>query len=109
MNIFKAQSKNYEKNIRKSFQKQSFLNLLGAILVKVSPGKIEIEVLKNEQLYQQDGFIHAGVTSTIADVSMGYAALSLAPDNSKVLTTEFKINLLSPAIGEKNCCPSRSC
>ena len=101
MKKFEAQSVNFDRNVRESFEKQTFLNLLGAKLIKVSPGEIEIEVLNNEKLYQQDGYFHAGVTSTIADVSMGYAALSLATDNSKVLTTEFKINLLNPAIGDK--------
>ena len=101
MEIFKAQSVNFDKNVRESFEKQTFLKLLGAKLIKITPGEVEIEILNNKKLYQQDGYFHAGVTSTIADVSMGYAALSLATDNSKVLTTEFKINLLNPAIGDK--------
>ena len=101
MKKFEAQSVNFDRNVRESFEKQTFLNLLGAKLIKVSPGEVEIEVLNNEKLYQQDGYFHAGVTSTIADVSMRYAALSLATDNSRVLTTEFKVNLLNPAIGDK--------
>ena len=50
---------------------------------------------------QQHGFFHAGVTTTIADNAAGYAAYSLMPDNSTVLTTEFKVNLLAPARGPK--------
>ena len=101
MKKFEAQSPNFEQVIKKSFEDQSFLNLIGAKITKLSPGLIEIEVKNNESLHQQDGFFHAGVTSTIADVSMGYAALSLANEGSRVLTTEFKINLLKPAVGEK--------
>ena len=101
MEKFQAQSPNYKQIIKESFEKQTFLVLIGAKLTKISPGEIEIEVKDNKKLYQQDGFFHAGVTSTLADVSMGYAALSLASDNSRVLTTEFKINLLSPAVGDK--------
>ena len=100
MKKFVPQSKNYKKNVSESFKKQSFLKFIGAKLVDVSPGKIEIEINNNENLHQQKGFFHGGVTTTIADVSMGYAALSLSNDNCEVLTTEFKINLLKPAVGK---------
>jgi uncharacterized protein (TIGR00369 family) len=38
--------------------------------------------------------------SAIADSAAGYAALSLMPVDTGVLTTEFKINFLAPAAGE---------
>lgn len=101
MEKFEPQSKNFKENIIESFKKQSFLSFIGAKLVDINPGKIEIEIYNNKNLHQQRGFFHGGVTTTIADVSMGYAALSLSKDNSEVLTTEFKINLLRPALGEK--------
>ncbi len=50
---------------------------------------------------QQHGFVHAGALSAIADTAAGYAALSLMPAGKGVLTTEFKINLLAPAVGER--------
>src|SRR5207245_9211260 len=50
---------------------------------------------------QQHGFIHAGAVSAIADSAAGYAALSLMPDGRGVLTTEYKINLLAPAVGDR--------
>jgi uncharacterized protein (TIGR00369 family) len=50
---------------------------------------------------QQHGFVHAGALATIADTAAGYAALSLMPPGAGVLTTEFKINLLAPAAGER--------
>ena len=101
MEKFEPQSKNFKENIIESFKKQSFLSFIGAKLVDINPGKIQIEIYNNKNLHQQRGFFHGGVTTTIADVSMGYAALSLSKDNSEVLTTEFKINLLRPAVGEK--------
>ena len=101
MEKFEPQSKNFKENIIESFKKQSFLSFIGAKLVDINPGRIEIEIYNNKNLHQQRGFFHGGVTTTIADVSMGYAALSLSKDNSEVLTTEFKINLLRPAVGEK--------
>tara|TARA_Y100001958_G_C21072066_1_gene431227 strand:- start:148 stop:594 length:447 start_codon:yes stop_codon:yes gene_type:complete len=98
---FEPKSKNYKANVNDSFKKQSFLKFIGAKLVDVSPGRIEIEIYNDENLHQQEGFFHGGVTTTIADVSMGYAALSLSGDYSEVLTTEFKVNLLKPAVGKK--------
>lgn len=41
------------------------------------------------------------MVSTIADSAGGYAAFSLFPADSSVLTVEFKINFLAPADGEK--------
>ena len=101
MKNFEPQSKNFRENIIESFKKQSFLSFIGAKLVNIAPGKIGIEIYNNKNLHQQEGFFHGGITTTIADVSMGYAALSLSKDNTEVLTTEFKINLLKPAVGEK--------
>jgi uncharacterized protein (TIGR00369 family) len=50
---------------------------------------------------QQHGFIHAGAVAAIADTAAGYAALSLMAPGVGVLTTEFKINLVAPAAGER--------
>ena len=46
------------------------------------------------------GHIHAGATSAIADSAGGYAALTVFPDGTEVLTVEYKINLLAPAVGD---------
>jgi uncharacterized protein (TIGR00369 family) len=74
---------------------------LGASLGEVSPGVAEIAIRPNPAISQQHGFVHAGAVSAIADSAAGYAALSLMPADTGVLTTEFKINLLAPAAGER--------
>jgi uncharacterized protein (TIGR00369 family) len=55
----------------------------------------------SEKLTQQHGFIHGGVVTMLCDTACGFAALSLMPEDAAVLTTEFKINLLAPAQGER--------
>ena len=55
---------------------------------------------EKEGLSQQDGFIHAGVITTIVDSACGYAAMTLVPEDARVLTIEFKSNFASPAIGD---------
>src|SRR5258705_13702556 len=74
---------------------------LGARLEKVEPGRVEISLAFRPELAQQHGFFHAGIISTIADSAGGYAAFTLFPADSGVLTIEFKINLTAPADGER--------
>jgi uncharacterized protein (TIGR00369 family) len=83
-----------------SFGKQQLMATLGARLTGVTPGVVEITLPVSAHLSQQHGFVHAGAVAAIADSAAGYAALSLMPKDAGVLTTEFKINLLSPAAGE---------
>lgn len=74
---------------------------LGAQLAHVAPGVVEIRVPFRDQLTQQHGYFHAGVTGTIADTACGYAAYTLMPADATVLTVEYKLNLLAPADGEE--------
>jgi uncharacterized protein (TIGR00369 family) len=87
--------------IRVSFSKQGLMTTLGATLGAISPGAVEIILRPSPAISQQHGFVHAGAVSAIADSAGGYAALSLMPAGRGVLTTEFKINLIAPAAGER--------
>ena len=83
--------------MRGSFARQTFMGTLGAALELVEPGRVHIAVAAARSLCQQNGFLHAGVLTSVADSACGYAALSLAPPGHDVLSVEFKINLLKPA------------
>jgi uncharacterized protein (TIGR00369 family) len=76
------------------------MNLIGARLVTVEPGVVEITLPYRADLTQQNGYLHAGVVTTIADSACGYAAMSLMPAEAGVLSVEFKVNLLRPARGQ---------
>jgi uncharacterized protein (TIGR00369 family) len=76
------------------------MSLIGAELTRIEPGNIEITLPYRADLAQQHGYLHAGIVTTIADSACGYAAYSLMPPNSEVLSVEFKVNLLRPAKGE---------
>ena len=97
MIVFEPRDPNWESRVRSSFSRQPFMGFLGAELTHVSPGAVDIELAYKQELTQQHGFFHAGSSSTIADSAAGYAALSLYPAGTGVLTTEFKVNLLNPA------------
>lgn len=90
-----------ESRVRDSFAKQGLMGTLGARLLTVAAGNVEIELLPTPAVSQQHGFVHAGAVSAIADTSAGYAALTRMPPGRGVLTTEFKINLVAPAVGER--------
>ena len=87
-------------DVERSFARQPIMNLLGARLSLVEAGVIEITLPYRTDLTQQHGYLHAGVVTSIADSACGYAAYSLMPAGSEVLSVEFKVNLLRPAQGE---------
>lgn len=87
--------------VRESFERQRIMSLLGARLEAVEPGRVDIVLPYREDLCQQNGFLHAGISTTIADSAGGYAAFSLFQPGEDVLTSEFKMNFLAPAKGER--------
>ena len=89
-----------EARVRQSFARQGYIATIGAQLVHVAPGEVDIALPFSRQLTQQDGFLHAGVVAGAADSACGYAALTTMELRAEVLTVEFKINLLAPAAGE---------
>ena len=86
--------------VRDSFERQGLMGLLDARLARIGPGLVRIVLPSRPEVSQQHGFVHAGATSAIADTAGGYAALTLFPAGSEVLTVEYKINLLAPAAGD---------
>jgi uncharacterized protein (TIGR00369 family) len=85
------------KRIRESFGRQAFMKTLGAELLLVEKGKVIIQCSYRSELSQQNDFFHAGVLTSIVDSACGYAAYTMMPEQSDVLTVEFKINFLKPA------------
>ena len=77
------------------------MSSIGAELLIVEPGKVEMALPYRSDLTQQHGYMHAGIITTIADTACGYAAYTLMPAGSEVLSVEFKVNLLRPAKGER--------
>ena len=101
MTEFQPQDPAFESRIRESFVRQKVMGLIGAVLTRVEPGRVEIELPFRDDLTQQHGFFHAGIVGTIADSAGGYAAYTLMPAGSSVLSVEYKINLMAPADGER--------
>jgi uncharacterized protein (TIGR00369 family) len=86
-------------DVQDNLHRQSFMRLLGAEATEISPGRVVIELPYRADLCQQNGFVHAGAITSIADSAAGYAALTMMPPGSDVLSVEFKVNLLAPGRG----------
>lgn len=100
MSTWQPQDAEYESRVRESFARQRVMHLIGASLRRVEPGAIDIELPYHADLTQQNGYLHAGILTTVADSACGYAAHTLMPRGADVLSVEFKVNLLRPAAGE---------
>ena len=101
MSNFTPRFDGWETRTRESFARQGAMRLFGASLHDLAPGRCTIAIPYQENLSQQHGYFHAGITAAVADSAGGYAAYTLFPESSEVLTVEFKINLVAPAHGEE--------
>lgn len=92
---------NMQQRITDSFNAQGLMSTLGAQIVSIDDGEVQLELPFSTKLTQQHGYLHAGVITSIVDTACGYAALTKAPEGQEVVTAEFKINFMRPAIGER--------
>ncbi|MEO6391351.1 MAG: PaaI family thioesterase [Pyrinomonadaceae bacterium] len=101
MSSFIALNPEFTDEVRASFARQEFMRYLGATIERVEPGAVDIAMPYRPELVQQNGYVHAGAITSIADSASGYAAYTLMPAGSSVLSVEFKVNLLAPAEGDR--------
>jgi uncharacterized protein (TIGR00369 family) len=95
------QDPDFDRRVRDSFGQQAVMRLLGARIARLEPGLVELEMPHDARFTQQDGYLHAGIVTTLVDSAGGYAAFSLMPAASSVLSVEFKLNFVAPARGER--------
>lgn len=98
---FQPKDPDYASRVRASFDLQHAMALIGARLAVVEPGFVEIHLPHKTEITQQHGYIHGGVVGMIADSAAGYAANTLTPSDTSVLTVEYKLNLVAPADGQR--------
>ena len=98
---FEPKDPEFEAKVRESFGKQTAMQSLGALIGRVEPGEVEIEMPYRADFTQQNGFVHGGIVTAIVDSACGYAALSLSAPETAVLTVEYKVNFLAPAKGDR--------
>jgi uncharacterized protein (TIGR00369 family) len=84
---------------REVIASQPFSVLLGAEMHAVSRGAIDLQLPITDKLKQQHGFAHGGVVSYLADNALTFAGGTAMA--VPVVTAEFKINYIRPAVGER--------
>jgi uncharacterized protein (TIGR00369 family) len=83
------------RRIEASFLRQGLMQHLGARLLRVEPGLCEVALPYSERVTQQQGGFHGGAMGALADIAGGYAALTVAAEDSEVTTVEYKINFMA--------------
>ncbi len=91
----------FEARVRDSFSRQPAMMHIGASLAVVEPGHVAIRLPHAGHNLQQHGFVHGGMVGMIGDSACGYAAYTLMPADSSVMSVEYKINFLEPAAGDE--------
>jgi len=91
----------YAERVRDSFARQGAMALIGASIVDVGAGYCSVALVPRPEVAQQHGYVHAGILATLVDSAGGYAGFTLFPEDSSVLTVEYKLNLLASAAGER--------
>ena len=81
--------------VRSSFVRQGMMQHLGARLLRVESGLVEVALPYSDRVTQQQGGFHGGAMGALADIAAGYAALTVVEPDQEVTTVEYKINFLA--------------
>ena len=102
MSEFKVRHAGYAARVVESLASQAFMHrVLGARVVSVAPGMVEIEADNQPDLQQPGGHAHGSVLVALADSAAGYAAQTLLEPGSDIVTVELKFNFMAPAFGAR--------
>lgn len=101
MGNFISKDPDFKAKIRQRLSGQHFMHLMGFDLVEIEAGKIVGEMPIEQKHLQQYGFVHGGVTATILDITMGFAAYTLMPIDKGCVTANISVDYLHPGDGDK--------
>lgn len=87
------------RRVADSFERQGMMRHLGARLLRVAPGEVELWLPYSDRVTQQQEGFHGGAMGALADIAAGYAGLTTAPEGAEVATAEYKINFLASQRG----------
>jgi uncharacterized protein (TIGR00369 family) len=97
---FTPKNPNFKANILNHLEKQFFMHHIQFDLTDIEAGKVTGSLKMEEKHLQQFGYLHGGVTATVADLVMGFAAFSLVSENEGTVTSDLKVSYLRPALGD---------
>lgn len=91
----------YRERLLANVNQPGFTYWLGTAITELEPGLAEITIQHRPELCQHHGYFHGGIIGALADNACGIAAGTLVPEDRYPITSEYKINILRPASGEK--------
>lgn len=89
---------------REMFTKASFIQWMGIELQELENGVCRASMKIRSDMLQHDGFVHAGILTTLADHCCGGSVGSLLKPGEHVLTAEFKSSFLRAATSPEVFC-----
>ena len=78
-----------------SLARQGMMQPLGVRLLRAERGLVELAMPYSDKVTQQQGGFHGGAMGALADIAGGYAGLTVLPEDSEIVTVEYKINFLA--------------
>ena len=96
---FQTKNPLFKQTVLNKMQVNHFMNYVGFEPTDIEPGYVEGIIRLQEHHLQQNGFVHGGVTSTVADLVMGFAAYTLVPEGEGTVTSDLKVAYLRPGVG----------
>jgi len=101
MQDFTPVNPEYKEMVRKQLAGNHFMNFIGFEIKDIKPGYVSGELELKEQHLQQMGYLHGGVTATVADIVCGFSIYTLLGKNQGVVTVDLNVAYLNPGIGDK--------
>jgi uncharacterized protein (TIGR00369 family) len=101
MSKFQVRNPNFKETIIEKLKGQHFMHHIGFKITEIEAGRVVGEMPIDQIHLQQFGFVHGGVIATLMDITMGFAAYSLMPEKSGVVTANLSIDFLNPGEGDK--------
>lgn len=96
--LLKPQNPDFKKVILQKLESQHFMHHCKIQLPVIEPGYVEA-ILEVATIHtQQNGYVHGGVTATLADIAMGFAAFSLVAEGKGTVTSKLDIAYLRPGM-----------
>jgi uncharacterized protein (TIGR00369 family) len=95
-----TENPDFRRKVQEIFDRAAFIAEVGISVSGIGVGWCETTLAVAPKHLQQNDYVHAGVLATMADHTAGGAAGSVVKEEQVVLSVEFKINLLRPAMGE---------
>ena len=97
----KSLNVNYKERVINRIKQNKFMHHIGFSINQIEEGIVSGDIHMKNELSQQDGFLHGGVTSSLCDIVAGFAAYTLIKKNQRVMTAEIKVSYYKPGKGSK--------